>query len=238
MSMTYTDVIKKILIKPKNEVDYIFGFCDNPDFKDLSELKNIQKGKIEIKKGIFYPNLDTNGEEYYFVFMYKSEKPLIVRIQDTVGFNWDTFEKTTKDINGEAYTVYVNNRKIMSTGDFKLAFKIENDFMIKNSESEEDVCWSIPEEVTYIGRDILNNEIKVKRRYSDYSCGYKADFWIGNKKYYADVTYAPDYDTNECMIFQYGLFDIDWNPLYVNRDISISEEDLIKCINEFIASEK
>lgn len=144
--------------EPKTEVDCIFGFCDNPDFKDLSELKNIQKGKIVLEKGKFSPNLDTNGEMYYFVFMYKSEKPL-VGIWDTIGANWDTFKKTTKNINGETYTVYISDRKNMAKEYFKLSFSFDNDpmrkladAMIKNPEFGKAVCYAMAAEINSIGK--------------------------------------------------------------------------------------
>ena len=80
--------------------------------------------------------------------------------------------------------------------------------------------------------------IKVER--NNVHNGYNADFYIGSKKYYADVTYAPDYyKTSECMIFQYNEDgSINWHEVYVNRDVSVTEEDLLKCINEFIESER
>jgi hypothetical protein len=82
----------------------------------------------------------------------------------------------------------------------------------------------------------MNNEIKVKR--NNANNGYSADFYINGKKYYADVTYAPDYETAECMIFQYNEDgSINWHEVYVNRDVSVTEEDLLTCINDFIESQ-
>lgn len=134
------------MIKHKNEVACIFGFCDKSDFKDLSELKNIQKRGIELKSGSFYPNVDTNREMYYFVFMYKAEK-LLRGIYDNTGFDWDFFNKTVKNINGTNYTVYISDRKIMAKEGFKLAFSFTNepverlaDAMLTHPEFGKAVC--------------------------------------------------------------------------------------------------
>lgn len=157
--MSVTEEILKILVKPKDEVDCIFGFCDNPDFKDSSELKNIQKGKIVLEEGNFSPSLYTNEKEYYFVFMYKSEKPL-VGIWDAIGLNWATFRKITKNINDETYTVYISDRKIMTAEDFKLSFSFDNDpmrklaeAMLKNPEFGKAVCYAMTAEINSIGQE-------------------------------------------------------------------------------------
>ena len=65
-------------------------------------------------------------------------------------------------------------------------------------------------------------------RYDD--GGYGCHFSHGKKKYYADLRDTYDH-VNECMIFRDGT----WNDLYCRRWIPVMKEQLISCIEEFVA---
>lgn len=74
---------------------------------------------------------------------------------------------------------------------------------------------------------------KIKIRESGYCC----DFYVNGKKFYADVCYTW-IGKPECMIFKYVEGDkIDWSDVYRNRDVTVSEESLLKCIKEFAEKE-
>ena len=63
--------------------------------------------------------------------------------------------------------------------------------------------------------------------------GYCCDFYINDKKFYADVSDVM-FCGSECMIFEYDKDNkIDWSGVYTDRDADVSEESLLKCINEF-----
>lgn len=66
--------------------------------------------------------------------------------------------------------------------------------------------------------------------------GICATFKVGDNEYYADICNVGTY-YNECMIFAAVDGQVaNWGDLYCNRDVDVCEEDLIKCINEFVDS--
>lgn len=71
-------------------------------------------------------------------------------------------------------------------------------------------------------------------RENDNTRGYCCDFYIGKKKFYADVS-RVQYCGPECMIFRYNKDNkfIDWSGVYTDRDVGVNEESLLKCIRDF-----
>jgi hypothetical protein len=59
---------------------------------------------------------------------------------------------------------------------------------------------------------------------------YSCHFEHAGEKYFADLRYTYDCG-NECMIFREG----EWGELYCRRRIPTTEEQLIECIEEFVA---
>jgi len=60
--------------------------------------------------------------------------------------------------------------------------------------------------------------------------GYSCHFEHDGVKYFADLRGTYD-NGNECMIFREGT----WNDLYCRRWIPVTKEQLISCIEEFVA---
>lgn len=79
------------------------------------------------------------------------------------------------------------------------------------------------------------DEINIRENANTY--GYCCDFYIGDKKFYADVSDVM-FCGPECMIFKYKEDDtIDWSGVYTDRDVTVSKESLLKCIKEFAEQE-
>lgn len=77
------------------------------------------------------------------------------------------------------------------------------------------------------------NTDDIKIRENSNTDGYCCDFYINNKKFYADVSYTMTCGP-ECMIFKYNDDDkIDWSGVYTDRDVTVSKESMLKCIKEF-----
>lgn len=73
----------------------------------------------------------------------------------------------------------------------------------------------------------------IKIRENDNTSGYCCDFYVNNKKFYADVS-CTMMCGSECMIFEYDKDDnINWSGVYVDRDVTVSEESMLRCIKEF-----
>lgn len=75
----------------------------------------------------------------------------------------------------------------------------------------------------------------------EYSTGCCAYFYIHGQQYCADLTYIPTYaagrHSTECMVFRAKDDQVDdWCDLYCKRDVSVSREGLLGCIEEFMAS--
>lgn len=67
--------------------------------------------------------------------------------------------------------------------------------------------------------------------------GLWATFKVGEQEYAADVCNVIGL-YNECMIFPSENGKVtDWGGLYANRDVEVTKENLIRCINEFIEGE-
>lgn len=67
--------------------------------------------------------------------------------------------------------------------------------------------------------------------------GYCCDFYINGKKFYADVSLEMFFEP-ECMIFEYDKNgEVDWSGVYINRDVDVSEDSLLRCIKEFAKQE-
>lgn len=64
-----------------------------------------------------------------------------------------------------------------------------------------------------------------------------ATFKIGEQTFFADVCTCVDYD--ECMIFPAyeNGYPVNWLEVYGNRDVNVTEEDLLRCIDEFANGE-
>ena len=69
-------------------------------------------------------------------------------------------------------------------------------------------------------------------RENDVTRGYCCDFYINNKKFYADVSRVA-YCGPECMIFEYKNGSVDWSGVYTDRDVGVNEESLLRCIRDF-----
>ena len=81
-------------------------------------------------------------------------------------------------------------------------------------------------------KEIKNLEIEPNPANS----GIKATFEVEGHQFFADVCCLPFGIGNECMIFAVNDGKIDWSELYCNRSVSVSEDDLKECINEFVES--
>lgn len=65
--------------------------------------------------------------------------------------------------------------------------------------------------------------------------GYCAYFFKNGRKYYADVAAVPRGLYTECMIFPVREDgEISWADVYCKRDIPVTKESLLKCIDEFM----
>lgn len=81
----------------------------------------------------------------------------------------------------------------------------------------------------------ITEDIKIKENPN--TGGYCCDFYINNKKFYADISNVM-FSGAECMIFKYNEDDkIDWSGVYCKRHITVSEESLMECIIEFAEEE-
>lgn len=62
--------------------------------------------------------------------------------------------------------------------------------------------------------------------------------WDG-QEYFADLCVAPAVNFTECEIFQSKDGQVtNWGELYCRRDIPVTEEQLKKCVEEFINEQK
>lgn len=81
----------------------------------------------------------------------------------------------------------------------------------------------------------ITKDVKIKENPN--TNGYCCEFYIGDKKFYADVSYTMTCGP-ECMIFKYNENDtIDWSGVYADRDVTVSKESLMECIIEFAEEE-
>lgn len=77
----------------------------------------------------------------------------------------------------------------------------------------------------------------IKIRENTNTHGYCCDFYIDDKKFYADISRMM-FSGPECMIFEYDKDGkIDWSGVYVNTDVNVSKEVLLQCIKEFAEQE-
>lgn len=64
--------------------------------------------------------------------------------------------------------------------------------------------------------------------------GFKCEFIWKGIKYIADLCFTPDHG-NEVMIFKIDEDgELDWDPVYENRGIEVSEEVLVNEIKTFV----
>lgn len=76
------------------------------------------------------------------------------------------------------------------------------------------------------------SEIEVKQ--NEQNGGYCANFYKGKKKFFADLCSLP-FVESECMIFERDKRgNIDWRGVYCKRDLPVTEQSLLDCINEFL----
>lgn len=77
--------------------------------------------------------------------------------------------------------------------------------------------------------------IEVKR--NDVNLGFWADFNKGEKSFYADLCDIP-FIGSECMIFEYDKKgNVKWSGVYCKREIPVTEQSLLDCIEEFLNEE-
>lgn len=64
-------------------------------------------------------------------------------------------------------------------------------------------------------------------------------FFLDGKYYWADLNTFYDLET-ECMIFKSNKNGnvTDWTEVYCRRNIDVTRENLLKCINEFICEQE
>lgn len=80
-----------------------------------------------------------------------------------------------------------------------------------------------------------NIDMEIKRIFKNkITGGYSAHFKHKNNYYYADISWTLNCG-NECMIFSTDENEnvTNWRELYCNRNVCISEDDLMKCIKDF-----
>lgn len=66
--------------------------------------------------------------------------------------------------------------------------------------------------------------------------GICATFEYDGQEYYADLCIVPDLNVSECMIFKAKNGKVtDWGELYCERGIPVDEEELYRCVAEFVA---
>ena len=78
-------------------------------------------------------------------------------------------------------------------------------------------------------------EIKENPKTGGVCCNFEFEGFM----YYADLSYVP-FDGNECMIFAHDCTEpsgICWTDIFCRRDIPVTEEALIQCIEDFKAGE-
>lgn len=64
--------------------------------------------------------------------------------------------------------------------------------------------------------------------------GFEAIFFKNGKKFYASLVYNI-YVGRECMIFAFkNKREIDWSGVYCKRDIEVSAQSLLACVEEFL----
>lgn len=64
--------------------------------------------------------------------------------------------------------------------------------------------------------------------------GFHCEFFAGDSKFYADITDFP-FGQPECMIFRVGKNGrINWNGVYKNKDVEVSENGLRSCVEDFV----
>ena len=80
----------------------------------------------------------------------------------------------------------------------------------------------------------MDYEIQENEERSGFSCYFS----VGENRFYADITDFP-LGQPECMIFSVGKRGkINWKGVYQNKDVEVSKQALIACINEFKESKE